>query len=165
MTEDYALKELSQCDQKVEALCLNCTDYFLLHYEQAPMAEDALEIFTSLSVHKSLSDKSVLGLFHRGCDLAGIIDIVRVFPTDGQWMLGLMLLDPKARGKGLGRAAHTALVKWAKDQGAESLRIGVIKSNRNGIAFWSAMGYTKIKEVEMDFKEKRHGVLVMSMPI
>lgn len=47
-------------------------------------------------------------------------------------------------------------VRW------KSFRIGVIKENNNGINFWSALGYKKIKEVIMDFAEKKHIVNIMT---
>lgn len=57
-------------------------------------------------------------------------------------MLGLMLIEPEERGKGLGNIVHEALVDWAKDLGAKSFRIGVIEENFKGMNFWSDLGYT-----------------------
>ena len=68
-----------------------------------------------------------------------------------------------ARWNELGKIAHEALVGWAKELGAKSFRIGVIEDNYKGINFWSSLGYTKIKEVNMDFTAKTHVVNVMRL--
>jgi len=53
------------------------------------------------------------------------------------------------------------LVDWARDLGVKSFRVAVIEENDKGINFWSALGYTKIKEVKMDLTAKTHVVNVM----
>jgi RimJ/RimL family protein N-acetyltransferase len=66
-----------------------------------------------------------LGVFKDSNKLIGIIAIVRNFIAVGQWIIGLMLIDPEERGNGLGKKVHGALVKWAIKLGAKSFRIGV----------------------------------------
>ena len=78
-------------------------------------------------------------------------------------MLGLILINPEERGNGLGKIIHKALREWAIGLGATSFRIGVIEDNYNGIKFWSSLGYTKIKEVNMNFKINTHIVNVMRL--
>lgn len=147
----------------VEELCEKCSDYYILHDGILPSKEEIGEIFNALPTNKNYEDKFVLGIYKFDNELVGIIDIVRDFPTVGEWMLGLMLIEPQERGNGLGKIVHEALVGWAINLGAKSFRIGVIEENNNGINFWSALGYTKIKQVTMGFIEKIHIVNVMTL--
>ena len=160
----YKIKSLSEENHKiVEKLCEKCSDYYILHDGILPSKEEIDEIFTTLPPNKNYEDKLVLGIYKFGNKLVGIVDIIRDFPTVGEWMLGLMLIEPEERGNGLGKIVHEALIGWAINLGAKSFRVGVIEDNNKGINFWSTLGYTKIKEVNMDFTEKTHTVNVMTL--
>lgn len=163
LTNGYKMRALSKESKNiVENLCKKCSDYYILHDGILPSKEEVDEIFMALPPNKSYEDKFVLGIY-KFDTLIGIVDIIKNFPTDGEWMMGLMLIQPEERGNGLGKIVHGALVEWAKDLGAKSFRIGVIEDNYRGINFWSSLGYIKIKDVNMNFKEKTHVVNVMRL--
>lgn len=131
----YKINLLSLKNNKiVQKLCEKCSDYYILHGGVLPSKEDINEIFTALPPNKNYEDKFVLGIYNFD-ELVGIVDIIKDFPTDGEWMLGLMLIDPARRSNGLGKIVHSALVTWAINLGAKSFRIGVIEDNYNGIRF------------------------------
>jgi RimJ/RimL family protein N-acetyltransferase len=147
----------------VEKLCEKCSDYYILHDGVLPSKEDIDEIFTVLPPNKNNEDKFVLGIYKFDYELVGIVDIVKDFPSGGEWMLGLMLIEPDERGNGLGGIVHEALIKWAIKLRAKSFRVGVIEDNYKGINFWSALGYKKNKEVNMNFTKNTHIVNVMNL--
>ncbi|MEW9095470.1 MAG: GNAT family N-acetyltransferase [Clostridiaceae bacterium] len=162
----YKIKSIYIEDKKVvEKLCEKCSDYYMLHDGVLPSKDEVDEIFTALPPNKNHEDKFVLGIYKFNNELVGIVDIIRNFPTVGQWMLGLMLIEPEERGSGLGKIIHEALAKWAINLGAKSFRVGAIENNHKGINFWSNLGYKKIKEVNMDFKAKTHTVNVMTLKL
>lgn len=166
LQNDYKIKSLTVENIKlVESLCKKCSDYYILHDGILPSTEEPKEIFTAIPPNKSCDDKFVLGIFNYSNELIGIIDIVKDFPVIGECMLGLMLINPEERGKGLGKIVHKALVQWTINLGLKSLRIGVIEDNHKGIKFWSDLGYKKIKEVTMDFSKKTHIVNVMTLQV
>ena len=144
-------------------LCVSCSDYYLLHCGVSPAKREVDEIFLDLPPDKGYEDKFVLGVFDAEDMLVGILDVIRDYVIKGEWTIGLMLLDPKQRGKGLGTIVHEALVVWAVELGAKSFRLGAIEENPKGLAFWSSLGYEKIKEVEMTLTEKTHIVNVMTL--
>ena len=157
----YQIKSLTNDSYHVvEKLCRKCSDYYILHEGILPSQKQIDEIFFTLPPDKNCEDKFVLGIY-RIDGLIGIIDIIRDFPTIGEWMIGLMLIEPEERGKGLGAIVHKALADWAMGLGAKSFRVAVVEENLKGIHFWSALGYTKIKEVKMDLTAKTHVVNVM----
>lgn len=121
------------------------------------------DIFRALPPNKNYEDKYVLGVYRSDNDLAGIVDIVRDFPTDGEWIIGLMLLKADERCNGLGAMVHKALIEWAINLGAKTFRLGVMQDNYKAISFWSRLGYKKIKEVDMEFTAKSHVIDVMRL--
>lgn len=160
----YKIKHLSLENNKiVEKLCDKCSDYYILHEGILPSKEEINKIFTTLPPNKNYEDKFVLGIYKFRDELVGIVDIVKDFPTVGEWMLGLMLIAPEERGNGLGKIVHEALIRWVINLGAKSFRIGVIEDNYMGTNFWLSLGYKKIKEVNMSFTEKTHIVNVMRL--
>jgi len=160
----YRVSRLGDDDRPaVSDLCKRCSDYYLLHCEVLPAEREVKEIFEDLPPNKGYEDKFVLGVYGTESDLVGVLDVIRDYVVKGEWTLGLMILDPKERGQGLGKRIHNSFIFWAKGLGAESFRLGVIEENKNGHAFWNAMGYEKIKEVSMTFIEKTHIVNVMTL--
>lgn len=164
LMDGYKIKSLSIDDcNDVKNLCQNCFDYYLMVEGVFPSKEDVDEIFMALPPNKNYEDKYVLGIFRYDNNLVGVVDIVRDFPTAGEWMIGLMLIEPCERGNGLGTIVHKTLSEWVADLGAKSFRIGVVEDNYDGIRFWTNLGYEKIKEVNMEFKAKTHKVYVMRL--
>lgn len=163
---DYEIESLTRDKlTMVEALNAKCSDYYLLHEGVLPSEREALEIFIVLPPGKDYEDKFVLGIFKGGTELIGIVDIVKDFPAEREWMLGLLLLDPEERGKRLGKLVHKALVQWAAGLGARCFRIGVIEDNYKGKKFWTDLGYVKIERGAMNVAKKKHMISVMTLQI
>ena len=158
--------------QAVKDLNEKCSDYYLLHESEQPSEKHALEIFKALPPGKNYDDKFVIGIFkdNNGIlkdknELIGIIDLVKNFPVDGEWMLGLLYIDPQERGKGLGKLVYQTLAQWAIKFGAKSFRIGVLEENYQGRNFWSSLGYQKIKESYKSSQQKIHIIHVMNVQL
>lgn len=166
LKNDYKIESLTSDLLKiVEVLNEKCSDYYILHEGVLPSKKEALEIFGALPPGKNYQDKFVLGIFNDRDELKGIIDIVKNFPVNGEWMLGLLLIEPEERGNGLGKLVHEALVQWGITLGAKSFQIVVIEDNYNGRKFWSDLGYIKIKEATVDRTKKTHIVNIMTLQI
>ena len=157
----YEITQLSKQDNDiVEGLCNKCSDYYILSGGALPSKDDVSALFTDLPPNKNLEDKFLFGVF-KSNKLIGIIDIIRDFPTISEWTIGLLLLEPEERGKGLGIIIHEALVKWTRHLGAKRFSIGVIEDNNRAFKFWSNLGYSKIKEINMDIASKTQVVNLM----
>lgn len=160
------LRQLSERDiGSAQKLCEQCTDYFLLHEGAAAPATAAKEIFDALPPGKTRKDKFVFGVEKADGALVGLVDLVRDFPENGVWMLGLMLLAPEERSKGTGKATHEALALWSKALGAKSLRIGVIEENKKGARFWDSLGYRKQKETVLKLGKETHTANILTLRV
>ncbi len=161
--EPYIMRRitLEEEEESLQRLCESCSDYYEIVEGRAPQPDAAHEIITELPPDKDHKDKVVLGIYNQSSSLVGVMDLILDYPSKEIWMIGLLMIDPSERGKGLGKRVHEGLAKTASDLGAKTLRIGVAKDNHNAQHFWSALQYTTIKEVEMKLGVKDSTVYVM----
>lgn len=80
-------------------------------------------------------------------------------------MIGLLMIDPKERGKGLGKVLHKFIKDYVLMHKADKLRIGVVEENTNATGFWKSLGYDEIKRVNMSYGYKDNVVVVMNLQL
>ena len=140
------LRELAEADlDDLQALFERCPDYFLLHEGRPPVASEARDEWDSVPDGSPRSHLHVLGV--SAPDLVGVVEVLRDWPRPGTWNIGLLLLEPATRGRGLGDRVIQAVDAWAARCGAHTLRITVIPANTRGMAFWKRLGFTPVPAV------------------
>jgi GNAT superfamily N-acetyltransferase len=143
---DGLLRELTTADLvDLQALLERAADYFLLHEGRATRATEASDVWAAVPDGIPRSNKRVLGLFAPG--LCGVADVVCDWPRRGTWMIGLLLLDPAARGRAAGTRVIGAIDAAAAGAGADRLRIAVIPANVGGMRFWRRHGFEPVPAV------------------
>lgn len=79
----------------------------------------------------------------------GVIECVVGYPVAATLMLGLLVLDERWQGRGLGRRAVRWLEHYVGErQGCTRVRLGVIASDAGALGFWEAMGYQRTGAVQ-----------------
>ena len=139
-------------EPRVQRLCEACRDYYELNAGTPPSASAARDLFTAGPPSARPEDKLVLGVFEapgdgsvRGGRLVGLIEGFRGYPEAGAWWLGLVMLHPDERGRGLGAALVEAFVAWAGGQGARCLWLGVTERNERALRFWQGQGFVFVR--------------------
>ncbi|MES2437395.1 MAG: GNAT family N-acetyltransferase [Patescibacteria group bacterium] len=119
-------------------------DYIEL-VEGRPLREsDAGDMLLSLPDGKQMEDKYVLAI-REGEAFIGVIDVIKDYPKANIWFIGLLLLDPEYRNKGLGRKIYTGLKAELKSRGDfESIQISVFENNTQALEFWKKLGFVEI---------------------
>ncbi|MGI9280765.1 MAG: GNAT family N-acetyltransferase [Endozoicomonas sp.] len=69
-------------------------------------------------------------------------------PEDTTANVYQMWVSPDARGLGLGRALLDSIVNWSRDQGMETVTLGVNTTNISAIALYQSMGFEVSDETE-----------------
>jgi GNAT superfamily N-acetyltransferase len=116
-----------------------CEDWFVAATGLPSGPGDVQSLFYSLPAGASPDDKVLLVLERDGV-VAGLVDVVRDHPEPGAVAVGLFLLAPWARGRGLGRALAESLLARAAD--ASRVVATVPPGWRPGERFLERIGFT-----------------------
>ncbi|EDX83292.1 acetyltransferase, GNAT family [Synechococcus sp. PCC 7335] len=149
----------------LQSLYEQCTEFALLTDGQSPPSTAARDEFEALPDGKTTQDKYIFGLFDKN-DLIGMIESIRHYPDNQTWWLGLMMLSPEQRGKGLGSELYQAFETWVTAQEIKQVSLSVVEANKLGLQFWKSLGFEVVKKMEpQQFGNKTHAVYVMSRPV
>jgi GNAT superfamily N-acetyltransferase len=112
-----------------------------------PGPAEAQSTFTALPPGRSYDDKRVFGLY-AGDAMIGAADVVRGWNAPDKAIIGLLLLAEGWQRRGIGRAfaalIEQAILAWPE---IATLRVGVVASNPDALAFWRRLGYRETGEV------------------
>lgn len=160
-TENYFVRSLTFKDKNIlQALCEKCADYFELA-EGLPVGKiNAGNLFTDLPPGKNLDDKFLLGILYQE-EFVGLLEIVRNYPVEKEWIIGLFIIDPKYRRRGVGMEVHIAVEEWAAALGAKKIWIGVVEQNINAYRFWNNIGYKEVKRTGPKKTGNKENIIVV----
>lgn len=164
--DKYVIRKLNNNDESIlQNLCDRCADFYIMSEGKPPKKSTARNNLESLPPNKDYSDKIVWGIFKNEDQLIAVIDIVKDFPNEKEYIIGLMMIDPVERGKGIGSKLHDWLKEWCLELGVNKLRIGVITDNNRGYNFWTKLGYKEVKRVKQKLDYKENIVIVMNFSL
>jgi RimJ/RimL family protein N-acetyltransferase len=132
----------------VQGLFERATDYFEVATGAPAAADEAERAFVAGPPTKSVDDKRSIGIFDDQDSMVGVIDALIDWPDPDVWSVGMLLLDPGHRGKGLGAAALTEFENWSGRLGATKLRTAIVAHHEDGVAFAYRAGYRPDKTLE-----------------
>lgn len=69
-------------------------------------------------------------------------------PDDGTVELISMWVSPAGRGRGVGDRLVEAVVQWAVEQGARTLRLSVMQDNPQAIALYERNGFAAVEALQ-----------------
>jgi GNAT superfamily N-acetyltransferase len=79
------------------------------------------------------------------------------------------MVDPAARGRGVGRALGEHVLAWAREQGYRGMQFNaVVETNAPAVALWRALGFEVVGTVPEAFDSAAHGLVglhVMYRPL
>lgn len=68
------------------------------------------------------------------------------------------MVDPGARGRGVGRALAEWVLAWARDEGYAAMQFNaVVETNTAAVALWRDLGFTVVGTVPEAFESSAHG--------
>lgn len=143
--ENLTIKNLPLDDvPNLQKLFEESKDYSKLIEGRLPRPNDAQDLLLALPDGKSLKDKFVLGVYEEDI-LVGVIDLVKDYPEQNMWFIGLLLLSPQYRNKGFGSKIYCKLrEELITLENAKAIRISVAEQNSNALNFWRKLGFKEI---------------------
>lgn len=160
------LRPLSADDRAALAdFYARAADYVMLE-TGTPPGETTLDDFLT-GAPPGIDPATSVRLGAEGPDgLLGIAEMAFGYPHPRDAYIGLLLLDPGARGRGLGRAMVDRLTEIAVARGADRMLIAVLQDNPGGMAFWLAQGFQPEKVIpDVDYGARRHTLHRMTRPL
>jgi ribosomal protein S18 acetylase RimI-like enzyme len=158
----YASLLSAEDGKRLQSLCERCADYYELVEGNPPNSAAAQSLFYAVPDGKGSDDKLLIGLFTITDQLIGVVDIIRDYPEDRTWYVGLLLIEPAYRSKGIGTVVYRALEDWAVSCGARQIRLSVLEENERAYSFWEQIGFEEIeRQGSKMFGDKEHRVIVM----
>ena len=132
----------------LQILLERCSDYLTFQDEEAVKPSAAQDLFNIKPDGVKVDDKVLLSIVSDQKQLVGVFDLLKGYPDPTTLNLGLMLLEPSSRGKGIGTKAYKVLEEWIVSRQFNKVRLGVLFGNEKGLSFWRKMGYIETGEVK-----------------
>jgi GNAT superfamily N-acetyltransferase len=129
----------------LQSLFEDCADFFELTTGLPPGPAEAQSLFIALPEGKTYDDKRVISLFTEAGRLVGVMDVIRDHPKPDAWWLGLVLLHPAYRRRGVGTRIVRSFMSWVTAAGAKEVYLAVKEQNEMAYRFWSRMGFTVVE--------------------
>ena len=114
--------------------------YILFETGRPLHAHSAEDLFRNVAPGGDPSTSLKLGLFEDGL-LMRLGDLAFGYPRSRDAYLGLMLLAPEGRGRGLGLRFLRHVEAAARERGATRLLLAALEGNHCGRAFWEREGF------------------------
>lgn len=165
--QGFHITQLHADDQaELQTLLENCADYSFLVTGLPPKPSAAVSLLKDCPPGKTLADKLLIGIATGNKVLVGVLDAVRDYPAQDDWWLGLLLLEPAHRKKGLGRQIYLTFEHWASQQGARRIYLGVLKDNAKAFRFWQSLGFKVVeRQPARQLGNRTHVVIIMAHTI
>ncbi len=120
---------------------MRALDFFEEVGDPPPTPESFQADLDDLPDGYSRADEAIYRAYRDG-DLSGYAEVLRGFPEAGRWIIGIVLVDARQRGAGVGRGVVDAIAEDARAAGATALAAGVITTRERSLALWRREGFT-----------------------
>jgi RimJ/RimL family protein N-acetyltransferase len=139
-----------------------CADFVMLVEGEEASPTAAQDIFQERPAGRSLDDKFLYGLVERNGEIVGLLEGFRHYPDEAIWWIGLLMLAPEVRGRGLGRKLVQSFCDYVCSVQGTAVMLGVVEENRAAYRFWQQVGFEQVRQTEpRPFGKKTQSVYVM----
>jgi len=140
IVDDYYVARLNRGEHTgdLQALYGRCPDYLRMAFGEPVRATAAEEDF-------ALDRNMIYGIYSRDAELIGALEMLRDYPKPDEWWIGLLMLDPRARGHGLGERICRTTFDWIVREGGRAVWIAVLTHNEPAQRFWTRIGFEEME--------------------
>jgi ribosomal protein S18 acetylase RimI-like enzyme len=98
------------------------------------------------SLRNSIENGSMILVTRQDDDMVGCVALQPL--EQREWYLSMLAVDPACQSGGLGRAIMASAEKFARERGAQRIKISVINLRMSLIAWYERIGYERTGSVE-----------------
>ena len=121
-------------------------EYFVaVHGEPAGPSEAHEEIHGQLPPGWSFTKKWLLGYMDAEGSLLAMANVVSDLLAPGVWHIGLFIVATARHGTGDAQRLYRGFEAWARSNGANWLRLGVVQGNARAERFWETFGFVQTR--------------------
>ena len=161
----YDVRRLTDADAaEIQDLYVRCTAFVELVEGRPPVSHEGGDLLHAKPPGVKDEDKLVFGLFDNG-RMIGAIDVLRGYPEPDNWYLGLLMLSPDTRNRGLGAQAYAATREWVAANGGKTIRLVVQAQNDAALRFWERQGLVVIGAATQDMGGRTNEVFRMEQQL
>ena len=141
--------------------------YFLAVSGELPQPEDAFEeINDELPEGWSYTKKWVIGFASASGELAAMANVVSDLLAKNVWHISTFIVETARHGSGDAATLYHGIESWAIANGANWLRLGVVKGHAVPERFWQKCGYQQTRERPgVVFSQRVQTLRVMCKPL
>jgi GNAT superfamily N-acetyltransferase len=164
----YAELAERDCARELQAFYDANPEYWKLTHGHGPQpnaAEEGFDVQPPADMtYTSLPDWLIR---LRGSDrIVGQVAVATDLMAAGVTHLGFFMIETARHASGFGDELYAAYERWAIDQGARWLRLGVVERHFRAQRFWQRHGYIEVcRRRDYALGDLRHTLLVMVKPI
>lgn len=103
------------------------------------------EIHEDLPAGWPYTKKWVIGYTTSSGELAAMANLVSDLLAPSVWHIGTFIVATSRHGTGDARTLYQGLESWARSNGAQWLRLGVVSGNLRAERFWQRVGFTQTR--------------------
>jgi GNAT superfamily N-acetyltransferase len=142
-------------------------DYFVLVTGQrAHVSEAHDEVHGTLPEGWSFTKKWTIGFVDESGSLIGMADVVSDIFAPHVWHIGLFIVATRLHGTGVAHLLYASLERWARDCGAQWLRLGVVVGNARAERFWARCAFVDARTRDgVQLGPRTHTIRVMMKPL
>jgi GNAT superfamily N-acetyltransferase len=147
-TGRYRAVELGAADiPELQRFFQHNPEYFIAVQGQPAITTEAHD-----EVHGTLPEgwphtrRWILGFVDDTHALVGVANVVSDLLVPGVWHIGLFIVATRLHGSGAAHALYARLEGWARDSGAQWLRLGVVEGNTRAERFWVGRGFVEVRK-------------------
>jgi GNAT superfamily N-acetyltransferase len=120
--------------------------YFESVSGQPPQADAAQEeIHGALPAGWPYTKKWVIGYAEAEGSLVAMASLVSDLLAPSVWHIGTFIVATARHGSGDAQALYRSVESWARDSGAQWLRLGVVQGNARAERFWERQGFVQTR--------------------
>lgn len=142
-------------------------EYFFAVTGQPPTSTEAYEeIQGGPPPGWPFNRKWTIGFVDKADSLVGMANIVSDLLAPGVWHIGLLIIATQLHGRGAAQSIYEQLEGWARDGGAQWLRLGVVEGNRRAERFWQRCSFVEVrKRNDIEMGKLLNTIRVMVKPL
>ncbi len=142
-------------------------EYFLAVGDAGPAPDEAMREWRSQPPPEMpFESRWMFGFFDHDDQLVAMANGLGGFLAGDVWHIGLFIVASALHGRGTAASIYAGLERWMVAQGAQWIRLGVVKGHVKPERFWHKVGFVQVRErIGTATATRTHTLRVMVKPL